>query len=190
LKRNTLLATLFATAALAGCTNVGGTPTTGSTPPPATESSDTGSPTAVELGIDKFKDKPCDFLTAAQVTQLGNVKAPTTRQAALGPACSWNGKDILEDSAYEISTASEQSYETLLGNSRKFPVFSEKTIQGIRTLSSDDTDGTRACETIVEAGKTGAVLVHVDVAMKKVPTQKPCAESERVAALVIGNLRG
>lgn len=191
LKRTTLLATLFAAAALAGCTNVGGTPTTATTPP-TTEMSDTGSADspAVKLNIAKFKDKPCDILTAAQVTQLGNTKAPTTRQAALGMACEWSGKDILEDSAYEVSTATEQSFETMRGNASKSAVFSEKTIQGVRTFSADTTDGTRACATYGEAGKTGVLIVHVDVARSKVATQKPCAEAERVAAMAIENLRG
>lgn len=192
LKRTTLLATLFAAAALAGCTNVGGTPTTATTPPPTetNNTGSTGSPAAVELKVDKFKDKPCDLLTAAQVAQLGNVKEPKIRQAALGPACQWNGKEILEDSAYEVAVYPDQSFETQLGNSRSFPVFSEKTIQGIRTFNSDNTDATRSCTTIAEAGKTGILQVDVSVAKNKVPAQKPCAEAERVTAMAIENLRG
>lgn len=193
MKRTTLLATLFAAAALAGCTSIGGTPTTGSTPPPTTETSDTGStssPSAVDLGIDKYKDKPCDVLTAAQVTQLGKVKAPEIRQGPAGQICNWRGQELLEDSAYEISVATLLPYETALANSRQRPVFSEKDIQGVRTFTSSTTDDTRTCTSTVDAGKSATLLVIVNVARNKVPAQKPCAEAERVAAMAIENLRG
>ena len=191
MKRTTLLATLFTAAALAGCTTIGGTPTTGNTPP-TTETSDTGStgsPSA-DLGIDKYKDKPCDVLTAAQVAQLGNVKEPTTRQGAAGPICKWSGKELLDDSAYDIAIGTALAYDTALANSRQHPVFSEKTVQGVRTFTSSTTDDTRTCTANVDAGKSGTLLVNVNVARNKVPAQKPCAEADRVAAMIIENLRG
>lgn len=190
LKRTTLVAALFAAAALAGCTGINGTPTTGSTPP-ATQTSDTGSTgsPATKLSIAKFKDKPCDILTAAQVTALGNVDVKT-RTSVVGQACTWEGKDVLDDSTYEISVGTEQVFENQLTNSRNAAVFSEKTIDGVRTFNRDSTDGSRTCLTIIEAGKVGTVGVAVDVAKNKLSTQKPCTESEKLAATVIGNLRG
>lgn len=192
LKRTTLLATLFAAAALAGCTNVGGTPTTAPTPPP-TETSNTGStgsPSTVELDIAKYKAKPCDVLTPTQVTQLGNVKEPTTREGAAGPICKWSGKELLDDSTYDIAIGTALAYDTALANSRQHPVFIETTIQGVRTFTSSTTDDTRTCTTVVDAGKSGSLLVTVNVARNKVPAQKPSAEAQRVAALAIENLRG
>jgi hypothetical protein len=193
LKRTTLLATLFAVAALAGCSDVkGGTPTTGNTQPPATETSDTGSTRAptTELNIDKVKDKPCDVLTAAQVTALGNVDVPRQRKAALGPSCVWDGKEALDDSTYEIWVGTEQSFENQLNTSRSAAVFSEKTIEGVRTFSRDSADGIRLCLTVIEAGKTGTVGVSMNLAKNKAATQKACTETEKLAATVIGNLKG
>ncbi len=193
LKRTTLLATLFAAAALAGCSDVeGGTPTTSNTPPPATETSNTGSTgtPATELSLDKVKDKPCDILTAAQVTALGNVDSPRPRKAALGPSCVWDGKEALDDSTYEIWVATDQVFENQLSASRSDAVFSEKTIQGVRTFSGDSTDGVRMCLTVIEAGKTGTVGVSMNLAKNKAATQKACTETEKLAATVIGNLKG
>ncbi|KOV82138.1 DUF3558 domain-containing protein [Nocardia sp. NRRL S-836] len=192
MKRTTLLATLFAATALAGCTSInGGNPTTGATQPPATQTSDTGSTgsPAARLNLDKVKGNPCDLLTAAQVSALGNVDVKT-KTSSTGPVCTWEGKSLLDDSTYEVRIAADQTFENQLANSRSAAVFSEKTIDGVRTFSRDSTDASRSCLTIIEAGDKGTVGAAVDVAKNKLSTQKPCTESEKLAATVIGNLRG
>ncbi|MGZ3147999.1 DUF3558 domain-containing protein [Lentzea chajnantorensis] len=192
MKRTTLMAILFAATALAGCTSInGGNPTTGSTPPPATETSETsstGSP-AAKLDLDKVKGNACDLLTAAQITALGNVETKS-RTSSTGPVCTWEGKSLLDDSTYEARIAADQVYDNQLASSRSAAVFSEKTIDGVRTFSRDSTDGSRSCLTIIEAGEKGTIGAAVDVAKNKLSAQKPCTESEKLAAAVIGNLKG
>lgn len=194
LKRTTLLATLFAVAALAGCSDIkGGTPTTGATQPPATETSDTGSTgsPATDLGIDRYKDKPCDILTPAQVTALGNVEAAgRQRKSALGQACVWDGKEALDDSSFDIVVAMGQDYDNQLNNSRTNTTFSEKTVDNVRTFSTHSGDASRTCLTVVDGGKAGSIGVSISVAKNKAATTKSCAETEKVAAAVIGNLKG
>lgn len=185
-RSTTLLAALFALAALASCSDKSGgnaKPETTSTTTNTTDSS--GTPSGPELSLAKFLEKPCDVLTPAQIASFGKFKEPASRKAPLGPSCRWAAQDNTVDSSIAVTFGDGQEYDTLLSNSRKSPVFKEVKVDGLPAFSSDDTDGTEACTTIVETGKTSAVAVQTHVNDKK-----PCELAEKVAAVVITTLKG
>jgi hypothetical protein len=183
----TLLAALFALAALAGCSekNGGNAKPETTSPSTSTTSDSTGTPSGPELSLAKFLEKPCDVLTPAQIASFGKFREPASRKAPLGPSCRWPGQDNTVDSTIAVTFGDGQEYDSLLSNSRKSPVFKEVKVDGLRAFSSDDTDGTDACTTFVETGKTSAIAVQTSVNDKK-----PCELAEKVAAVVITTLRG
>lgn len=192
-RTTTLLAALFALAAIAGCSDKsGGNPKPEATSPSTnTESESPSTPSGPELNLAKYLEKPCDVLTAAQVSSISNVKTPpTTRKAPLGPSCRYQGKELLSDSSFSVTLADGQKYDSLLGNSRNSPVFSETKVGELRAFSSDDTDGTRDCTTAVEAGKESALIVQINVASELKGVKKPCEESQKIAAAAISTLKG
>jgi hypothetical protein len=187
LKRSTtLLAALFALAALAGCSEKNGGNAKPETTSTSTNTTDgTSTPSGPELSLAKFLQKPCDVLTPAQTASFGKFKEPASRKAPLGPSCRWAAQDNTVDSSIAVTFGDGQEYDTLLSNSRKSPVFKEVKVEGLNAFSSDDTDGTVDCTTVVETGKTSAIVVQTSVNDKK-----PCEFAERVAAVVISTLRG
>lgn len=190
-RTTTLLAALFSLAAIAGCSDKsGGNAKPETTSPANTESESPSTPSGPELSLAKYLEKPCDVLTSAQVASFSKLKAPEVRKAPLGPACDWKGQDILSDSSFTVTLADGQEYDTLLGNSRSSAVFSEQEVGGLRSFSSDDTDGTRACATAVETGKESAILVQINVARELKGVKKPCEESQKIAAAAISTLKG
>ena len=188
-RTTTLLAALFSLAALAGCSDKSGGNANPETTSPSTntQSESPSTPSGPQLSLAKFLAKPCDVLTAAQLSPLGSkFKAPAKRTAPLGPACDWKAVDSTVDSSITVTLADGQEYDTLLSNSRKSPVFSEQKVEGLRAFSSDDTDGTVDCATAVETGKESAILVQISVYTGK----KPCDEAQKIAAAVISTLKG
>jgi Protein of unknown function (DUF3558) len=182
----TLLAALFTLAALAGCSDKSGgnaRPETTSASTNTTDSS--GTPSAPELSLAKFLANPCDVLPPAQIAPFGKFREPTSRKAPLGPSCRWPGQDVTVDSTIAVSFGDGQEYDSLLNNSRKSAVFNELTVEGRRAFSSDDTDGTVGCTTIVETGAKSSIAVQTNVNDKK-----PCELAEKVAAVVIKTLKG
>ncbi|MET9629105.1 DUF3558 domain-containing protein [Lentzea sp. NPDC006480] len=184
-----LLAAVFAFGALAGCTSTqtGGTPTTGAqttTGSPTSDGSDGG------LSIAKYLSAPCSILKQDQVATLGTTLAATPGTGPLGPNCLWKGKDVIKNSTYTISLTEGQDFDSMVSNVKNNPVFTDKKIDGVRVISTDRADGELACLTSVQASKTDAVTVSVSASAEERATKKPCPEGERVAQLIITNLKG
>ncbi|MEU0883916.1 DUF3558 domain-containing protein [Lentzea sp. NPDC005914] len=185
----TLLAALFSLAALAGCSDKsGGNAKPETTSPSDTKSESPSTPAGPQLDLAKFLAKPCDVLTAAQLSPLGShFKAPAPRTAPLGPACDWKAVDSTVDSSVTVTLADGKEYDSLLSSSRKSPIFSEQKVEGLRSFNSDDTDGTVDCTTAVETGKESAIVVQTSVLDGKT---KPCDVNLKVASAVVTTLKG
>ncbi|MEU7481887.1 DUF3558 domain-containing protein [Lentzea sp. NPDC042327] len=193
MKRTTmLLAALFSLAAVAGCSDKsGGNPTPETTTPPASTETETSSaPSGPELDLSKFTSKPCDVLTADQLAGVSNVRAPKTRTAPLGPTCNWESQDILKDTGFGVTLGADQKFDSLLGNSRTSPIFTESKVSELRAFNFDSTDGTRDCSTVVETGKNSVIIAQAHVALQQKGIKKPCEESQKIAAAVISTLKG
>ncbi|SMD19217.1 DUF3558 domain-containing protein [Lentzea albidocapillata] len=188
-----LLSTALVSVALAGCTGnqTGGSPTTASptgngqtSSQPTSDGSDTG------LSIAKFVSDPCSILTASQIATLGSVRAPQAGTAELGPNCVWNGQDVIKNSTYDISVTKDKNFEAQVENVKNNGVFVDKKLDGVRVISTDQTDGSISCLTSIQVSKTDSVTVQISSATDERATKKPCPEAERVAQLIITNLKG
>ncbi|MET9227549.1 DUF3558 domain-containing protein [Lentzea sp. NPDC003310] len=188
-----LLTAVLAFGVLAGCTNseTGGNPTTASTTGGGqTSSQPTSEDPGTKLDVTKFVSAPCTILTASQVTTLGSVRAPEPGTSALGPNCTWDGQDSIKNSTYEISVTTGKDFDAMNENSKKNGVFVDKQIDGVRVISTDSTDASMYCLTSIQASKTDSVTVQISTASDERATKKPCPETERVAQLIITNLKG
>ncbi|MCX2949651.1 DUF3558 domain-containing protein [Lentzea sp. NEAU-D7] len=188
-----LLTAVLAFVALAGCTGnqTGGNPTTA--PPTGgeqTSSQPTSEASGPKLDIAKFVSAPCSILTASQISTLGAVRTAEPGTSALGPNCTWDGQDPIKNSTYEISVTTGKDFDAMNENSKKNGVFVDKTIDGVRVISTDGTDASMYCLTSIQASKTDSVTVQISTASDERGTKKPCPETERVAQLIITNLKG
>ncbi|WP_433269428.1 DUF3558 domain-containing protein [Actinosynnema sp. CS-041913] len=196
----TVLVVGAVTAALAACTSkeVGGNPTSA----PATDTSsakptESSSPSSNEptLDIEKFVSAPCTILTQAQQTALGTFReAKAGEDGVNGPSCTYQGKDVLENSSFTIVLAVKGNTfdDAVKDGDTKFPVFQETKIEGYRAASFDGTDGKRHCNTAIRTSDRTFVLIQGSIAKNdtKLNDGKACGTTERVAATVIGNLKG
>ncbi|MGI5502238.1 DUF3558 domain-containing protein [Lentzea sp. CA-135723] len=187
-----LLTAVLAFGALAGCTSsqTGGNPT----PAPTTGGGQTSTePTGSDgpgLSIAKYVSDPCSILTASQVTTLGSVRAPESNTAELGPQCSWKGQDVIKNSRYSVSVTEKKSFDDMVANVKGNPVFEDKKIDGVRVISTDQLDGLITCLVSIQAAKTDSVTVQTNIAADERAAKKACPEAERVAQLIITNLKG
>ncbi|WP_112275427.1 DUF3558 domain-containing protein [Lentzea terrae] len=187
-----LLTAVLVTGVLAGCSEK--TPGNAGTTTPTASDQTGSSPTSTDspsgLSIDKFVSKPCEILTAAQVAKLGSVRAPQAGSDVLGPLCTWKGQDVIKNSTYTISVTKDKDVDEMVANVKSDPVFTDHKVDGVRLITSDETNGEMSCATIIQASKTDSVTLQVSVAKDERATKKPCTESETVAKMIIENLRG
>ncbi|SFR22997.1 Protein of unknown function [Lentzea waywayandensis] len=188
-----LLTAVLAFGALAGCTSsqTGGSPTTASatgseqtSSQPTSDGSDSG------LSITKYVSAPCNILTASQLTTLGSVRAPAPGTGTLGPNCVWSGQDVIKNSRYTVHVTEGQNYENQVNEVKNNAVFTDKKIDGVRVISTDRLDGLVTCLVSLQISKTDSVTIQVNVASDEQATKKACPEGERVAQLIISNLKG
>jgi hypothetical protein len=188
-----LLTAVVALGVLAGCTSTqtGGNPTTASaTGAEPTSSAPTSDGSATGLSIAKYVTNPCGILTADQVATLGSVRAPEPGTGELGPSCTWKGQDVIKNSRYTISVTEGKNFDDMVSNVKDNPVFTDKKLDGVRVISTDRVNAELGCLTSIQVSKTDSVTVQVSAAADERATKKPCPEGERVAQLIIGNLRG
>lgn len=188
-----LLTAVLALGALAGCTGntTGGTPTPQSnTGAGQTSSTPTSSESPSGLSITNYVSKPCDILKPDQVATLGSVKDGVAGTDALGPLCTWEGQNPIKNSGYDVSVTTGKDFEAQVAAVKDRAVFTDKKIDGIRVITTDGTDGAMYCLTSIQISKTDSVTVQVDSSPDERATKKPCVETERVAQLIITNLKG
>ncbi|WP_170211683.1 DUF3558 domain-containing protein [Saccharothrix australiensis] len=186
-----------AVAVLAACTTTDpGDPTAGPTTgtserTPTTSGSATGG--ASGLSLAKYLSNPCAILTKAQQAELTTFREAKATEGTFGPACTYQGKDVLENSTFEISlvvkgnTIDDFIEEAKAGMS----VAEETKVDGRPAINFDSADGKRNCSTAVGTSDKEAVLVQANIGKNdKLNDDKACEKSERVAKTVIGNLRG
>ncbi|MDT7782559.1 MAG: hypothetical protein QOF58_978 [Pseudonocardiales bacterium] len=187
-----LLTVALAIGALAGCSEKtgGNATTTAPTGGEQTSSSPTSQGSSSGLSIAKVASKPCDTLTAAQVAKLGTVAAGKSSTGILGPECQWKGQDVIKNSTYTVTVTEDKDVDDMVANIKSNPIFQDKKSDGVRLVTNDSTDGTLHCSTIIEVSKTDSVTVYAAIAADERPTKPACPESEKIAKMVIENLRG
>ncbi|KJK36481.1 hypothetical protein UK23_42130 [Lentzea aerocolonigenes] len=184
-----LLAAVLAFGALVGCTSTEtpGTPTTGAQ---TTSNQPTSDGSSSGLSIAKYVSAPCTILKPDQVATLGTVKPAAPGTDVLGPLCSWRGQVATKNSSYTVSVTEDKDFDDMVSNIKSNPVFTDKKLDGVRTITTDAVDGELACQSSVQVSKTDSVTVQVSAAADERATKKACPEAERVAQLIITNLKG
>jgi hypothetical protein len=185
-----LLTAVLAFGALAGCTGntTGGTPTT---PAEQTSSTPTSGESPSGLDVSKYAAKPCDTLKPDQLATLGSVREGATSAGELGQKCTWRGQDSTKNTSYIVHVTEGKAFDDMAAGSKSSnSFFEEKKIDGLRAYATDGTDGAMFCLTTVETSKTSSITVQVSSAAAERATKKPCPEGERVAQLIITNLKG
>lgn len=180
---------------LGGCSEKGtGRPsaesgvTTGT--PSTTPSTDTGGP---ELPLSTFVDKPCDLLKSSEVAQLGTFKAPVKSTNQVTAQCRWAAQDITKGTTYTVAVATTGvSFETSATQAKdNNPYFKTTKVSDYPAYNSDGTDAKGSCTTGVGTPSKGVFLVQINMENKALPEyDAPCVATEKVAALVIQNLKG
>lgn len=191
--------TLALMAALASLGFVGCTTEAPGRPSPGASASGPTAPTTSkpafdgpELDLGKFADKPCDLLNAGQLAQLGTFDAPKPDKDSFGSHCTWQAKQVLKGSTYEVTLLTNGStIEQIAESSKGVPVYRQTRVSGYPAVSSDATNGRGNCTTAVGTSSKDAILVQISVENPDVPEHKDsCTATEKVAALVVGNLKG
>ncbi|WP_394613261.1 DUF3558 family protein [Lentzea sp. JNUCC 0626] len=191
-----LITAVLAFGALTGCTGTttNGSPTTaGSTGAQETGSTPTSSDESPSgMSIEKYVNAPCDTLKSDQVTTLGTVQPGVVAAAAggLGQKCTWRGQDVIKNSTYTVVVTKDKDFDSRVDGVKSNGVFAEKKIDDVRVVSTDGTDATMYCLTMFPTSKTDSVTVQIATAADERATKKPCDETERVAQLIITNLKG
>lgn len=189
----TLLTTAAFVTAVSGCsTKDPGNATTESPTTETTSPSTSKRASGPDLDLSKFTSDPCQLLNTGQLAQLGSFKAPEKWDAPLGPGCRWNAKEVTKGAAYAVALSTKgNTLESMIASGRTEPVFREATVAGYPAFSSDGTNGKGNCSTYVGTSTKNAIVVQMAVENKDTPEYKDsCGATEKVAALVVENLKG
>jgi hypothetical protein len=158
----------------------------------STSATSSANPTGSELSVAKFASNPCGLLTADQLAQLGTFKAPETSDNPLGNKCRWGAQDILKGAAYSVIVGTKgQTFDDVAKNSQGVTVYRPTTVGGYQAVSSDATDGKGNCTTAVGTSSKDVFVVQISIENESAPEHADsCAATEKVAALVVQNLKG
>jgi hypothetical protein len=188
-----LLTTAAFVTAVSGCsTNHPGRATTAPATTETTSPSVSKQASGPDLDLSKFTSDPCQLLKADQLAQLGSFKTPQKWDAPLGPGCRWNAEEVTKGAAYAVALSTKgNTLESMIASGRSEPVFREATVAGYPAFSSDGTNGKGNCSTYVGTSSKDAIVIQMASENKDAPEyQDSCGATEKVAALVIGNLKG
>jgi hypothetical protein len=184
---------------LTACTSKNdGTPSASTnTPSPSDQVPGPGVP-KVERPIDitRFKQAPCDALTAAQVTELlgsGVTPKPEVKGEA-GPQCRWDSPKVSQAGVGVIFTSVDNRGITRVydAQGKEYPFFRPlEPIDGYPVAAYDASgDQTSHGNCTVALGTSDHQTVDIDVTLSAENVGKdPCAAARGVAAQVLGNLR-
>ncbi|PRY42698.1 uncharacterized protein DUF3558 [Umezawaea tangerina] len=144
------------------------------------------------MSFAKFIDKPCDVLTSAQITTLGTFKEAKPSTDSTGPSCRWAATDPTKGISYTVSLLTDgTTIDKVTENVKTAPVYRKAEVSGLPAVSSDSTDGKGTCATAVGASSKDTFLVQISTLNESTPEYKDsCGATEKVAALVIQNLKG
>ncbi len=187
-------------AALAACTspqpgNPTSAPATGGTSGSGpTKTAPPSSGGASDLGLTKSLSAPCDILTKEQQVDLATFReAKPANDGPNGPSCTYQGKDVLENSTFKIifvvkTTPIDDMIQTAKST---FPKTAKDTkIDGRRAVTYDSADAKQNCNAVVATSATQGVLIQAAIGVNdKLNDGNACGTAERVATTIIGNLK-
>jgi hypothetical protein len=198
LRTKTLIPLTAAIALLiGGCSGTRtGTPTpqeSGSTGGASTSSSASPtSPEASELPIADFVANPCELLKADQVAQLGTFKQAVKNSVKEASQCRWAAQEVTKGVSYTVSIATNGvTFDTAVKKAQSSPYFKTTTVLEYPAFNADGTDAKGSCSTGVGTPSKGNFLVQINMENQALPEYNdPCTATQKVAELVVKNLKG
>lgn len=164
--------------------STGGASTSGSASPTSEEAS--------ELPLAGFVDKPCELLKTDQVAQLGTFKQAAKNSVKEASQCRWAAQDVTKGVSYTVSVATNGiTFETAAKKAQASPYFKTTTVLDYPAFNADGTDAKGSCSTGVGTPAKGNFLVQINMENEALPEyNNPCQATEKVAELVVQNLKG
>ncbi|HWO68296.1 MAG TPA: DUF3558 family protein, partial [Umezawaea sp.] len=124
---------------------------------------------------------------------LGTFKAPVKSNNQVAAQCRWAAQDVTKGVAYTVAvTTTGTTFQTAADQAKsKSPFFETTKVSEYPAYNFDGTDAKGSCSTGVGTPSKGVFLVQINMENKALPEYNdPCAATEKVAALVIKNLKG
>jgi hypothetical protein len=158
----------------------------------ATGTGTSAPPTAAGLDLTKFKDDPCGLLKTDQLAGLGTFKAPEPGSSSVGPKCRWPALDVTKGAAYTVTVNTNgNTFDQVSENVKGSKVYRQAKVADYPAVSSDPTNGLGNCLTAVGTSSKDVFFVQISTLNESTPEyQDSCGTTERVAALVVQNLKG
>ncbi|MGO1051483.1 DUF3558 domain-containing protein [Crossiella sp. CA198] len=185
----------LSTLVLSGCGGGTPDPTQATSAPTSTSKQSLAPPINNPVSADAFKDRPCDLLTPAQRETVGATKPPKADDSVLGPACVWGPKDSSENtrvSATLYTKPEAVKWERFFELKDQNPFFEPAgELAGVQAVHTHDekTAERGGCTTQLGLSKDLMMEVAVNLPLKSPDYKTPCKVSDRMATLVIQNLR-
>ncbi|MCO1578505.1 DUF3558 domain-containing protein [Crossiella sp. SN42] len=184
----------LSTLMLAACG--GGAPEPAQTSAPASTSKQgVAPPINNPLSADRFKDRVCDLLTPQQRATVGATETPEPRESVLGPACTWDAKDVSEDTRVSATLYTKPEaikWERFFEERDRNPFFEPVgELAGTPAVHTHDEKVAErgGCTTNLGLSKELMMHVSVNLPLKSPDYKTPCKVSDRMATFVIQNLR-
>jgi hypothetical protein len=187
-----LLAAIASVALIAGCSQKDGGQATPQSGAGTATSGTSAAPNEPQVGLSKFASDPCALLKADQLTSLGSFKAPRKDASSVGQRCTWSAQDVIKGAAYSVVVKTNtDTFEQVAENSKGVPVYKRTTVASYPAVSSDQTTGKGNCTTAVGVSSKEVFYAQISIENTAAPEyQDSCAATEKVAALVVQNLKG
>ncbi|GGM82411.1 hypothetical protein GCM10012275_61250 [Longimycelium tulufanense] len=151
--------------------------------------------TAPALDTTSFEKNPCTLLRDDQLTQFGPRKPSTSQNGLTGPGCVWRPEDPTVGTrvAVDINTKSG-GLEGIYQRRDKYGYFQETEVggyPGVHAIDWRDAPSHGNCTSLIGVSKDRLIVTYVTIPRKTDPDyETACGASDRVAGMVIENLKG
>ncbi|MGO1052635.1 DUF3558 domain-containing protein [Crossiella sp. CA198] len=185
----------LSTLVLASCG--GGTPDPAQTTsaPTSTSKQSLAPPINNPISADAFKDRPCDLLTPAQRASVGATFPPKADDSVLGPACVWDAKNVSEDTRVSATLYTKPEaikWERFFEERERNPFFEPAgELAGTPAVHTNDEKRVDrgGCTTHLGLRKDLMMDVSVNLPSRSPDYKTPCVVSDRMATLIIQNIK-
>ncbi|MFB9429315.1 DUF3558 domain-containing protein [Streptoalloteichus tenebrarius] len=146
------------------------------------------------LDLKPFETKPCELLKPEQVASLTKPDPPKSGNDALGPNCTWHGSDAIRDTTVSVSlnVSTGEGLEGAYRRRSKFAQFDEFRVAGypgVHANESEKAEGMGNCGSMVGVSDSTALFFIVHVKKGNPDYSTSCRVNEKVAEMVIQNLK-
>ncbi|MCP3802770.1 DUF3558 domain-containing protein [Allokutzneria sp. A3M-2-11 16] len=149
------------------------------------------------LSFGRFTSQPCQILRREQLAASGTTKDPgEAKTQVVGPECGWQADAVSGTHIAVTFLTNTRGLDALYSTRDEgFGYFAPTEVSGYPAVNTDNrkpigrTTPEGVCFTAVAVAKAVAFQVHVTAFNPNPDNDAPCKASERIAAMVLENLR-